>query len=235
MTVVNKKQVSVVLMVLILLVSVCFSDLLTIEDVKRNKLWISDFIDNNYLFSVFLFFLSCVVFINSPVPFAAIVKLLGGFFFGFYMGAVYNIVATILACLVGFGISRYAFKEVFEKTYFERLKTVEAEIENNGFYYFLMLRLVMVVPYFFINIIAGVSRISFKNYAFSTVLGVIPASLVYANGGNKLEQINSVSELFRSDVVASLLLVSSVSLLPVFMKNRHRLVRRQARRDGRLS
>lgn len=212
-----------------ILASVWFSDLLTIEDVKKNKLWVSGFIDSHYLLSVFLFFLSCAVFINSPVPFAAIVKLLGGFFFGFYLGAIYNIAATILACLIGFGISRYAFKEAFEKSYFERLKSVEAEIENNGFYYFLMLRLVMVVPYFLINIIAGISRISFKNYAFSTMLGVIPASLVYANGGNKLEQINSVSELFRSDVVASLLLISSISLLPVFIKNRHRFARRRCR------
>lgn len=206
--------------VLFLLLSVCFSDLFTLEEVKKNKLWLMEFIDNNYLFSVFLFFLSCLVFINSPLPFAAILKLLGGFFFGFYMGAVYNVVATILACLVGFWVSRYALREIFEKAYFERLEMIEAEIEHNGFYYFLTLRLVMVVPYFVINVAAGISRVSLKQYASSTLLGVIPASLVYANGGNKLEQINSVSELFRSEVVFSLLLISSVALAPVLMRRK---------------
>lgn len=204
--------------ILFLIISAYFSDQLTIENIKHNKLLIQDFIANNYTISVLLFFTSCIVFINSPVPLAALLKVLGGFFFGFYAGVTYNILATITACLVGFGISRYTFKESFEAHYYEKLKKVESEIETNGFYYFLTLRLVMVVPYFFINIIAGISRISFQKYLYSTVLGVIPASLIYANGGNKLEQINSTSELFKSDVVTSLALVALISVTPIVLK-----------------
>lgn len=212
------KILLIVLLIAFFILSVLSMDFMTIENIKYNKFKISDFITHNYSLSVFLFFISCAVFINSPIPFAAIIKLLGGFFFGFYLGAFYNIAATILACLIGFGISRYAFRDLFEKRYYSKLQTVENEIENNGFYYFLSLRLVMVVPYFLINILAGISRVSFKKYLFSTIFGVMPASLIYANGGNKLEQINSLQELFKSDIVFALAMIAIIVLLPILKK-----------------
>lgn len=207
-----------VLLIFIIIIPIYFFDLLTLENIQKNKIWLKEFINNNYLFSVFLFFISCLIFINSPIPLAALVKIIGGFLFGFRMGAIYNVIATIIACLAGFIVSRYAFKQDFEKVYYDRLKRVETEIEANGFYYFLTLRLVMIMPYFIINIVAGISRISFKKYLLSTILGVIPASLIYANGGNKLEHINSVAELFKFEVVISLLLVIFISLFPMLMK-----------------
>ncbi|MGR9115734.1 MAG: TVP38/TMEM64 family protein [Gammaproteobacteria bacterium] len=192
---------------------------MTIDNIKSHKFEIDYFISNNYFVSVLLFFISCIIFINSPIPLAAIIKLLGGFLFGFYLGALYNITATILACLIGFGISRYTLKEEFEKLYYKKLQSIENEIEKNGFYYFLSLRLVMVAPYFLINILAGISRVSFKKYLFSTTLGVIPASFIYANGGNKLEQISSINELFRYDIIFSIMLIALISLLPILKKN----------------
>lgn len=217
MSTTKPKNLALLLLVFIA-AAVFFSDQLTLEAFKNNKLFVAEFIAQNYVLSVTLFFLSCIVFVNSPVPFAAVIKMLSGFFFGFYMGAIYNIAATILACAVGFGISRYAFKDLFERLYYDRLQALESEIEENGFYYFLSLRLVMVVPYFLINILAGISRISFKKYLLSSALGVMPASFVYANGGDKLEHINSIDELFSPGVITSILLIALMSLSPLLLK-----------------
>lgn len=211
-------KVGVVLILLIVLLSVQLSDLVTLDHIKANEVYLRNFIDTHYALSVSLFFIACTLFVNSPVPLAAALKILGGFFFGFYWGALFNISATLLACLAGFGVSRYAFKEWFEKRYYTKLQTIENEIEQNGFYYFLSLRLVMVVPYFLINILAGLSRLSFKKYLSSTLLGVTPASLIYANGGAKLEQIVSIEDIFRVDIVLSLAVVALFSLCPVIVR-----------------
>ncbi|MGY6278050.1 TVP38/TMEM64 family protein [Methylomonas sp. MgM2] len=216
MKLLKKNYFTILTIILFLLISLYLYEHVTLETIKSNKTLLSGFVEAHYTLSVFLFFIFCTIFVNSPVPFAAILKVLGGFFFGLYLGAIYNIIATIVACLVGFGISRYAFKESFEKKYYKRIKKVETKIEKNGFYYFLTLRLVMVVPYFLINITAGISRVSFKDFLFSTMLGVVPASLIYANGGNKLEHINSLSELFTSDVILAMLLIASITLLPTY-------------------
>jgi len=219
----TKKYPLIFAIILLLITSIFIKDYVTLESIKNNKTWMLAFVNNNYSLSVFLFFTLCAIFVNSPVPFAAIIKILGGFFFGPYMGAIYNIVATVLACILGFWISRYAFKDAFEKKYYNRMKVIENKIEENGFYYFLTLRLVMIVPYFLINITAGISRVSFKDFLVSTLLGVIPASLVYANGGKKLEQINAVSELFTTDVAIAILLIGSITLIPAYYFKEHKL------------
>lgn len=203
---------------LIILMSFYLTDIVTLDHVKANEAYLRAFIADHYGLSVLLFFVACTLFVNSPIPLAAALKVLGGFFFGFYWGAFYNIGATLLACLVGYGISRYTFRELFEKRYYDNLRAVENDIEKNGFYYFLSLRLIMVVPYFLINILAGLSRISFRKYLASTLVGVTPASLVYANGGNRLEQITSLQEIFRFDIILSLAAVALISLCPVIIK-----------------
>lgn len=210
-----KKYSRALLLILVLAASIYFADDLTLESVISNKVRLGQFIQDHYSFSVILFFLACVIFVNSPVPAAAAIKVLGGYFFGFYLGAAYNVAATILACLVGFAVSRYALKEWFEKRYYDRIKSIDTELEHNGFYYFLSLRLVMVVPYFIINISAGISRVSFRQYCYSTILGVMPTSLIYANGGEKLERIASFNELLEPPVIAAILLVAALSLVPV--------------------
>lgn len=189
-----------------------------LQDIQSHKQAIGLFVGSHYGVSVALFFALCVIFINSPLPLAAAMKILSGYFFGFYLGAVYNIGATLLACSVGFWLSRYAFRRRFEQLFYARLERVEHEIERNGLYYFLSLRVAMVVPYFLINIVAGLSRLSFRDYLLSTLLGVLPASLIYANGGERLEQIRSAAELFEWHTAASLALVAAASLLPAWLR-----------------
>lgn len=210
------------LLLLLLLGSVIYTneEVPSLNDIKTHRQSIGVFIESHYAISVSLFFMLCVIFINSPLPLAAVMKILSGYFFGFYVGAAYNVGATLLACLVGFWLSRYAFRNRFEQLFYANLKGVEHEIERNGLYYFLSLRIVMVVPYFLINAIAGLSRLSFKDYLLSTLFGVVPASLIYANGGEQLEQIRSAGELIEWDTAGSLALMAIASLLPTWWQRR---------------
>ncbi|WP_445372124.1 TVP38/TMEM64 family protein [Methylomonas sp. HW2-6] len=193
-----------------------------LHDIELHKQAIGLFIDSHYGAAVVLFFLLCTIFINSPLPLAAAMKILSGYFFGFYLGAVYNVGATLLACLMGFWLSRYALRSRFERLFYSRLEAIEHEIERNGFYYFLSLRVAMVVPYFLINFVAGLSRLSVKDYLLSTLLGVVPASLIYANGGERLEQIRSAADLFEWHTAGSLALMASASLIPVWFRRSSR-------------
>lgn len=216
----KSKIIVFVVLLLLMMLSMYFQDWLTIGNIKQNKASIQRLIDDHYGYSVVLFYLSCVIFVNLPVPLAALIKVLGGYFFGLYLGIFYNITATILACIVGFAISRFFFKDAFEARYYQKLESIENDIERNGFYYFLLLRLVMVMPYFVINVLAGISRISFKDYLFSSCLGVIPASVIYANGGNQLEKIDSIDELFNPELVVSFVLIGLFLMIPVLRKSR---------------
>jgi len=219
-----RSKPALVLLLLLLLGGVisAYEGVPSLTDIQAHRQSIGMFIEGHYGFAVGLFFMLCVIFINSPLPLAAVMKILSGYFFGFYVGAAYNVGATLLACLVGFWLSRYALRSHFEQLFYAQLENIEHEIERNGLYYFLSLRIVMVVPYFLINIIAGLSRLSFKDYVLSTVFGVLPASLIYANGGQQLEHIRSVAELIEWRTAGSLGLMAAASLLPAWWQRRKR-------------
>lgn len=214
----SQSKIFAILLVLALSVAAFRHGTPGLQDIQNHKQAIGLFVGSHYGVSVALFFALCVIFINSPLPLAAAMKILSGYFFGFYLGTVYNVGATLLACLVGFWLSRYAFRRRFEQLFYARLESIEHEIERNGLYYFFSLRVAMVVPYFLINIIAGLSRLSFRDYLLSTLLGVLPASLIYANGGERLERIRSAAELFEWQTACSLALVAAASLLPVWLR-----------------
>lgn len=218
----TKPTLLLLLLVLLGVAVYSFAGAPGLNDIQAHRQALAMFIESHYAFSVGVFFMLCVIFINSPLPLAAVMKILSGYFFGFYVGAAYNVGATLLACLVGFWLSRHAFRSRFEQLFYARLEAVEHEIERNGFYYFLGLRIVMVVPYFLINILAGLSRLSFKDYLLSTLFGVLPASLIYANGGEQLEQIRSTSELFDWHTMVALLLMVTASLFPAWWQRRKR-------------
>ncbi len=212
------KILLITLLIIFFTVSYLSKDILTVENAIENKETIIIFIDENYILSTIIFFILCIILINSPIPLAGFLKLVGGFFFGIYIGAIYNILATTLAGIAGFAISRYALKNTFQKMYSEKLKKMENEIKINGFYYFLTLRLILVIPYFFINIFAGISKISMKKYIASTFLGVIPASILYANAGSQLEKINSVKDIFSFEILIAFTLLILFSLIPLIWK-----------------
>ena len=213
---ISLKFVLAILLLGLLGLAVYYLEIPSLNDILHHKQVISAFIASHYAFNVALFFVMCLVFINSPLPMAAGMKILSGYFFGFYIGAFYNIFATLVACLAGFLLSRYVFRTQFERLYYQRLEAIEHEIERNGLYYFLSLRIVLVVPYFLINIIAALSRLSLRDYLISTFLGVVPASLIYANGGQQLEHIRSASELFGWHMIGSLALMAIFSMLPAW-------------------
>lgn len=212
------KIVFFVLLVFVLLVSVYFQEYISIEGIKENREEFKGFVDENYFLAVFVFFLLNIVFVNSPLPLAAVVKLLGGFLFGVVFGFFYNVLATTIGCYAGFLVSRYAFNNSFHKMYGSHLKKVEKEIEENGFFYFLTVRVVLVIPYFLINIIAGLSRISNIKYLGSTFLGVLVPSFIYANAGSKIDALESAKDIFSFDIILALVLVAGLSFLPPFIK-----------------
>lgn len=65
---------------LIILMSFYMAGILTLDNIKTNEAYLRVFIEDHYGLSVLLFFVACTLFINSPIPLAAPLKVLGGFF-----------------------------------------------------------------------------------------------------------------------------------------------------------
>ncbi|WP_024470253.1 VTT domain-containing protein, partial [Treponema pedis] len=77
--------------------------------------------------------------------------------------------------------------------------------------------LVPLVSYNLINYLAGLTGIHYRNYIISTIIGIIPGTIIFLNMGDKLLNIKSIG--FTVSVILFLLLTAiSGVLLKIYLK-----------------
>jgi uncharacterized membrane protein YdjX (TVP38/TMEM64 family) len=116
----------------------------------------------------------------------AVMTLAGGLAFGATRGALWSVVGANLGALVAFGAGRFLGRDFVERTIGERFHKVLARLARNGFYITLYLRIVPVIPYNAFNLLAGASPITFRDYFWASVVGMIPGTVLFAVLGDAL-------------------------------------------------
>jgi uncharacterized membrane protein YdjX (TVP38/TMEM64 family) len=165
--------------------------------------------------TVSFFILIYIVQTALSLPGATVLTLAAGAVFGAITGTVYvNIGATVGASLA-FLVARYLFRDFIQDRFGTRLEKVNRELETRGFNYLLFLRLVPLVPFFLINLGAGLTRMPVRTFFLGTMIGIIPGSFVYANAGASLATITSMSDIASPRVLGAFALLGVFALIPV--------------------
>jgi len=119
------------------------------------------------------------------------------------IGAVYGTVSGALICLAGamlgslvmFGLARYGFQDWAQKKLqlYPKASHYQEQLEDNAFLAILGLRLIPIVPSPILNILCGVATVRWITFTLATLIGKIPAILVYTYAGNQMSQSKWVS------------------------------------------
>lgn len=195
-----------------------FKDILSINNIQLHEMVIFNFVENNFILTVILFFLISSLFVNSPIPFATAIELIGGYLFGFVNGVIFNIIAMTLGSVVGYFIASVLFRDFIEKTFKKNIKKLQKRIRKHGVSYLISLRFVLAIPYFFINYAAGSARMSFYKFFIATIIGVVPSAIIYAYGGSTIREIGTMDDLFHPKVLVIIALLVIFSLIPVWIR-----------------
>ena len=74
----------------------------------------------------------------------------------------------------------------------KRLGAIEAGMARDGPFYLFGLRLIPVIPYFLVNLLMGLTRISTWTFYWISQLGMLPLQIVYVNAGTQLARLDSL-------------------------------------------
>ena len=152
------------------------------------------------------------------VPAVGPLTLVGGYLFGAYVGFA----AAMGSLLGGIGISftamRYASHSWLPVSLHARHEKFVARIKEQGAWYIFILNIVTVVPFLVITTLAALSEISLWKFIGASLLGSAPMILMYVFAGRHLADITSFGQLFSPAFIGVLLLLASLSLVPVIMK-----------------
>lgn len=191
---------------------------LSLDALKQNRNQLLAFTEGNYTVAVALFILSYIAVTGLSLPGAVILTLAGGFLFGAGFATLFvNLGATIGATLA-FLTARYLLRDWVEQKFGVWLGPLQEGFARNAFSYLVTLRLIPLVPFFVVNLVSGLTRMSVGSYVAATALGIIPGSFVYAYAGRQLGTINSLKEIASPNVIGAFVLLGLLALMPTVYK-----------------
>jgi uncharacterized membrane protein YdjX (TVP38/TMEM64 family) len=116
----------------------------------------------------------------------AVMTIAGGLAFGTARGSVYSLIGADVGAVVAFGAGRFLGRSFVESIVGPRFETMLQRIARNGFQIILYLRIVPVIPYNALNLLAGATPITFRDYFWASMIGMIPGTILFAFLGDAL-------------------------------------------------
>ena len=191
---------------------------LSLEALKQHRDQLMTFTQTHYAASAMLFILVYVVVAGLALPGAVILTLAGGFLFGSILGTLFVNLGATTGAVVAFLASRYLLHDAVERKVGTWLARFQEGFAKNAFSYLLTLRLIPLFPFFVVNLVSGLTRVSMGTYAAATAIGIIPGSFVYAYAGHQLGSINSLQEIASPNVIGAFVLLGLFALIPIIYK-----------------
>src|SRR2546427_4192207 len=188
---------------------------LSLEALKSNRDALLAFTNQHFALAVALYIAIYCVVVAVSLPGAAILTLAGGFLFGSVLGTVFVNLGATTGSTLAFLAARYLLRDWVEQKFGDRLGPIQEGFAKNAFSYLMTLRLIPLFPFFLVNLVSGLTRVSLATYVAATSIGIIPGSFVYANAGRQLGTINSLSEIASPRVLGAFALLGLLALVPI--------------------
>jgi uncharacterized membrane protein YdjX (TVP38/TMEM64 family) len=190
---------------------------MSFENLKASRDLLHSFVETHYALSATVFI--AVVFSTAFfVPGAIALTLIGGFLFGVLQGTVFLLVGATLGSALAFLFARYILGNWIQHRYEEPLRNLNEEIKRHGHHYLAALRIVPIMPFFLVNYLAGITKMSLRTFIWTTAAGMLPGTLIYTFAGRELARIESPEDVLSPRLLAALILLAVFVLLPVIMR-----------------
>ncbi len=217
----QKKRILLLILFITVIVMIRYSPLgsvLTFENLKRHREALVIIVRDNYALSVAIYIAVYVLTAALSIPGALILTLAGGFLFGATAGTVYVDIGATTGAALAFLSARYLLGNRLQEKYQAQLRKFNEEIKRNGTSYLLTLRLIPVFPFFLINFLTGLTNIPLTTFIWTTAIGIIPATAVFAFTGQRIGSINALSEILSKKILAAFAVLALFTLVPVIWK-----------------
>lgn len=182
--------------------------MLDLATLKARQLDLAQWTNSHPWEAAGIFFLAYVLLTAASLPGAAIFTLAAGTLFGLVEGVVIASFASTIGATLAFLTSRFVLRDWLRSRFGDRLAAFDRGIEKDGAMYLFTLRLVPVVPFFLVNLLAGLSAIRTRTFYGVSQLGMLPGTVVYVYAGTQLATLESARDLLSPRLLAAFALLA---------------------------
>lgn len=170
----------------------CWQGGFTFQSFVQHRAAILAFVAGHRVLSVFAFMATYAAAVSLSIPGGIFLTMTGGFLFGVMIGAAASVVAATLGATLIFLLARSAVGEPLLKRAGPRAAQLARGFRDQAFNYLLFLRLIPAFPFFLVNLVPALAGVRLAPFVAATLLGVTPASIVYALAGRGLDSVIEV-------------------------------------------
>ena len=165
---------------------------------------------DNMFVAALLYVLATAV--TKTVPFAGggTAVIFGGFLFGTTWGGILSAAGSTLSATIVALVGRRWFGDIVLDRWGERFAAAEHRLLQNGFSYYLALRVLPVLPAWLVNFVAVIVPLPMRTVILGTFVGILPISCIMAGIGSKVSAVTS-----KDDDLSWRLLLDPNVLLPL--------------------
>ena len=178
---------------------------------------------DNYLLALITYFIFCLLFFFLSLPGGIIVTLSSGFFFGFYIGFLINIISITIGSLFFIILSKYFFVNYFNNYLLKYTDKLNKIIKKSSYEYLILIRLIFGIPLIVQNLFISTLEISKFKFILSSLIGFTPYFLIFSYVGNKISNLIEIksfsfADIFSIEIILILIILVSVLILRIFYK-----------------
>ena len=196
------------------------------ELVVNNQSELLIFIEKKFILSLIFFTILYLVSTALSLPIGTFLTFLGGYIFGGFIGFFLVVIGATLGAVILFLIIKAGFIKSFEsiKRKSEILNKIKLGVEKDIWSYLFFIRFLPVFPFWFVNIAPAILGVRFFPYLVTTFFGIMPGTLSIIMIGSGVEDIVNQKDDFnlnifeQKKILIGLLVLSLISILPIFLK-----------------
>lgn len=141
---------------------------------------------------------------------AEIVDAAAGFAYGFFGGLALMMGGWLLSGMLCWAVGRSVARPLLDRWLgAERFERTEAAIERGGVTLLLAVRLIPVLPFSLVSYAAGAARVPAWRFAWTTVVGYLPITVLAVYFGTRLEGLGLTDPLVLGSAAALLALLAA--------------------------
>jgi uncharacterized membrane protein YdjX (TVP38/TMEM64 family) len=159
------------------------------EAVATHRAWVEGLVAGHPLAAPALFVAADALALALAWPAAILMAVMAGLLFGTLPGAACSVVASTLGAVGTYAIARTGFAGLIGGVRGARLDRLRLWLDRGSFNTVLVLRLTPVVPFCLVNLAAGLLALPLRSFVAATMVGLVPASLIYAGFGSGLSSL----------------------------------------------
>lgn len=199
-------------------------DYLSFDALLANYEQLAAWRDEHLVWSILVFVLIYTLCVAFSVPGAIWLTLIGGFLFGTVLGTAVVVFAATLGAMLIFLAARTALGDALRQKAGTWVARMEDGFRNGEVSYLLIMRLVPAVPFFIANLAPAFLGARTWTFFWTTLVGIIPGTLVFISLGAGLgEQLSrgeapDLGVIFEWHILGPLLGLAALAALPLILK-----------------